>query len=851
MPAATPDSASILSHGSSVAARSAFNRGNVFTLDTFSSKDFIVKDFVEALSDSAVPASRRSGSTARQAFDPKPLIRTFEHALSRLKTLSEDLETRENELSGSVRRAEAQHNQNIRSRERELEQAVHSFQRLERSLDGDADSGGNAAVRIGERLEELDRQRQRAQDVKFILQCWLEVSEKGDLSSLEDVRRLGGGDGKVRCAHIARQLLKISQRLDPASQAQMNGTKHANGVNGVDHGDESNGTPPKYKTREIIEKFLEMLEKDLLKQFDDFYRRQNFDGMRECAIALRDFNDGASVMGLFVNQHQFFIDRSQLITEELPGDTEVWNQSADPDAEPPAVEPTLRSLIDEVKVVMQEESFIIKRAFPFYEEVLARFLQRVFQQSIQQRLEMVLDKANSISSLTFLRSLQAAKIYIAALVDDLKAHGLTEHPDPVSSPTAAVLDQQLDDLFVPYFVGSSYIEREKKNLEELCTSLLFKFTIYHSRRRKIPTSYLGSLSARSKELISSARDVYIDRLDSADLPASQKAMLTRIAGLNSSSASADTKADANIDVNDEDGQLSLPFTKRMLKWLAESVGRGLELAPTHETPKDVRELLHLLIANMGEIYLETSLDAANETAAGLENTKSEPDLSYITDLRTSIAILHLMVTTIQTLLLPLAASHLTIRRELEKATNAFVERTEGKIDSVLQRTIDAALAYTTRLLGGQRKADFRPRDDAQLQLDALQTPTCASVVAFLSRLRDRAAASLAGRVRALFLAELATGLRALLLAHFRSYQVSLTGGLVVSKDMTQYIALLRSFDLPEEVGFDASLEVLTEIANLFVINAEALRERVRGIGSGTLGGVEKADLRPYLLRRED
>jgi hypothetical protein len=92
---------------------------------------------------------------------------------------------------------------------------------------------------------------------------------------------------------------------------------------------------------------------------------------------------------------------------------------------------------------------------------------------------MVLDKANQLSSLAFLRSLQAARSYIAALVDDLKSHGLTEHPEPVSSQVAATLDQQLDDLFVPYFVGSSYIEREKKNLEELYSSLLLKFTIYH------------------------------------------------------------------------------------------------------------------------------------------------------------------------------------------------------------------------------------------------------------------------------------------------------------------------------------------------------------------------------------
>lgn len=465
------DTASIHTTATSRAGSARFAN---LSLETFSSADFIVKDFIEALSKSAAPASRRSQpasatSHPAQAFDPKPLIRAFEQALNGLKNLSEDLELRENEISASVRRAEAQHTQNVKARERELDQAVESFKNLEQSLDGDGESGGNAAVRIGERLEELDKQRQRAQDTKFIVQCWLEVTNRGDLSSLEDVRRLGGGDGKVRCAHIARQLLKISQRLEPSDRNRTNGT----------NGDHKSSSNRRRQPKEVIEKFLEALEKDLLKQFDESYRRQNFEGMRECATALREFSDGASVMGLFVNQHQFFIDRSQLVTEEVSAETETWDRLADPDAEPPGVEPTLQSLIDEVKLVAQEESFIIKRAFPYHDEVLARFIQRVFQQSVQQKLEQVLDKAGSVSSLAFLRSLQSSKSYISNLVDDLKAHGLTEHPESASSTTTAILDQQLDDLFVPYLAGLQYIEREKRSLEELYSSLLFKFTTYH------------------------------------------------------------------------------------------------------------------------------------------------------------------------------------------------------------------------------------------------------------------------------------------------------------------------------------------------------------------------------------
>lgn len=69
--------ASILSGSGSGSGRSLFTTGPSFTLENFSNKDFIVRDFVESLAESAVPVNRRSGPT-QQTFDPKPLIRAFE-----------------------------------------------------------------------------------------------------------------------------------------------------------------------------------------------------------------------------------------------------------------------------------------------------------------------------------------------------------------------------------------------------------------------------------------------------------------------------------------------------------------------------------------------------------------------------------------------------------------------------------------------------------------------------------------------------------------------------------------------------------------------------------------------------
>lgn len=775
--------------------------------------------------------------------------------MSQLGSLSEELGEKETDLLTSVRRAEIQHDQTLDTLGRKLDETIDSFQDLDLQINqpngvngsdrhGRADGGGLVAVQIGERLEELDKQRRRAQDANFLIQCWSEVSEAGELTSLEEmIRRQGSGDNKVRCAVIARQLMKMSQRLDPKSWAQANGLKKTNGVTNGVIGYRG------HNTRELIEKFSETLEKDLLKQFDESYRRQNFDDMLECAKVLHDFNGGSSVVALFVNQHQFFIDRNQLITEEVTTDNETWERLADPDSEPPGVEPSLQSLVDEIRVVMQDESFIIRRAFPYYELVLIKFIQRIFQQSIQQRLELVLEKADTISSLAFLRSMHAARSYINNLIEDLKAHGLTEHPEPCSAQTALSLDQQLDELFVPYLVGNAYIERERKSLEELYSSLLFKFTIYHSRRKKVPTGFMASLTQQGTQLLSSAKDAYINRLDSSELTPTQKAMMLRVAGLRDQ----DDNAKNEIEVTDEDGILSIPNAKRMLKWLAEGVRRALELGSGSDTPKDVSALLNLLLTSMGQVYVETALDAAADLALSQETIKTEPNLQYLPSLQPAITITNIMSRFINTVLIKLAESNTTVRRNMESQTKSGVQRIEAKTNDIIRSTITVIVNWVTKLLATQKKVDFRPKDSDLLDgsyLEAMQTATCLTICTFLNKTAGLAAQAIDGHNLETFSGELSFRIRDILFEHFKKFQVNATGGLMATKDLSKYVSTLKDWPLTKEA--EANVEVLGEIGNLFIIGPEALRERSRNFQPGGAGKkLQKPDFRAFVVKRDD
>lgn len=232
------------------------------------SKDFIVKDFIEGLTETSRAINRRSGAAnnggfcrtsvspiARTnvvpiiAFDPKPYIRTFEAALERLKELDETLSEKESELKEGVRRAEIDHSRTLERLGLKFNSTLSEFQRLDSSIS----DGGGMAVRIGGQLEQLDKQRQRAEDAKFLIQCYTEFS-RGDMGRLENLRRTGRIEDSIRCAVVGRQLSLIVKRTEgPGTNA---------------------------RTKELIESFSETLEQDLLKQFDDAYRRFNVEAMK-------------------------------------------------------------------------------------------------------------------------------------------------------------------------------------------------------------------------------------------------------------------------------------------------------------------------------------------------------------------------------------------------------------------------------------------------------------------------------------------------------------------------------------------------------------------------------------------
>jgi len=110
-------------------------------LETFRNK-FVVNEFVKGLSAANIAFTARQSSGA---LDPKPYIRTFESALTRLQDLREEIIQEGKEIDKNVKYAENQFVQ----KNRQLEDTFRDVNSTFTSLQSKISEVGKTAITIG------------------------------------------------------------------------------------------------------------------------------------------------------------------------------------------------------------------------------------------------------------------------------------------------------------------------------------------------------------------------------------------------------------------------------------------------------------------------------------------------------------------------------------------------------------------------------------------------------------------------------------------------------------------------------------------------------------------------------
>ncbi|KAI0772013.1 exocyst complex protein [Trametes elegans] len=790
-------------------------------LEAFEGK-FDVKDFVGTISEKLIAQSKADPGP----FDPKPFIRTFEAAVDKLIAVRKDVQAKTEQMEKSVRVAERDYSKKMADLNRGFEAVGQSFSGMETKMN----EVGRTAIRIGEQMESVHQQRQRAQAAYDLIDFYGQFAK--DDTTRVDALKKEGKEGRRKVAVLLRRLATVAKEVD------------------LPHSD---------KTRENIDRYCEKFEKDMLHLFDRAYRRGDPKMMHHCAQTLLDFNGGHSCVQVYVNQHDFFINR---VAESANIDNELWGALPDPDASPPVTESGLQDLFAEIRNTVGQEAQIVQAVFPNPAYVMQVFLQRVFAQSIQHHLEQLIARTLNMPELGFLRVLQLVHQQTSVLVEDLKAYELPSvvprspidaagfdrtvkgMPASATSNTATaatistMLETAMEELFVPYTEGQRYLEKESRSLSELYANYLTKFTRYHER-----TGVKGksSMFGRMVDQLSAAAAT-TSTSGSSTTSAQAAAALMRFGGLSSSADRAPEKTGED-PIREEDGILSVEVAERMLKWHAEAIGRCVELSPSGDVPKHTFALLRVLSAAIGNSYIETAIESA-QARLGAADSKTEPSMQPLTVLREVDLICHLWQRYVTMALLPLASSSVTVRREMVVFNNQAVSRIEGGANQVTQKLTDAIITWLSAQLAKQKKTDFKPRND-DLSFARVNTEPCVACCEMLEKVRDAAKANLSGKNLEVFMTEVGVAFHGLLLDHLKKFPVSATGGLMLAKDLKSYQDTIDTFSIP---SLHERFEFIRQLGNVFLVKPDILKSYIT---EGYLGRIDANLLRPYLAQRSD
>lgn len=778
------------------------------TLEYFDA-DVDPKPFIDALSSPIVAEARNDAN--RKEFVAKPFIRSFEYALENLLGLRSSVGERIKELETAASKADAKQTAKMEG----LTSAFKEVQAAARELEGRISEVGNTAVQIGQQLETLDRQLQRAQQARDLVKYYLEFSQQGHCAALEDLRLMQGPEGQYKAAIIARKLSHLAKELD---------------LPGIE------------KTRVTIEKYNEKLEKDLLETFDQAYTQGDVITMASCSKTLLEFNGGNSCVQTYINQHEFFMSQRRMresSAELANASFEARADLSDLNKPPPPPDPKLVKLYGEVRGVVAKEWEVISKVFPNALLVVRQFLERIFGQSIEYSLEGLLEKAEHQSPLAYLRTLASAHACTANLVADLQ-HFDRQCIYPLmrrkalAGTKAGDTTIDFDTLGRGCTVVSSTVERCLEDFFAHIRYLDREITFLHAALRGVIDPYVVQVKAKSADT----------------QPATKRSVFTRLAMATDIIA---TPATSPFELGHPSPEEPAPPLSAVVTSLlcihGEAMGRCAELSPPTDLSSNASRLFAILVDNLGERLLDR---VAARSLSDLQQREGRPlDLDEVTRTFESSAALHQVMGLIQThfqfTVLPLVSASPPAYREVVLKKNRLLANLEAAIDRLLQIELRAILRWIGQCLATQPQATFKIKDDdVDFAVLSTATETCVRIVNALRKVFTAAQLHFSGETLESLILEIGVGLHSQLLVHFKKFTVSLSGGLLLFQDISQYQGLIR--DLKVE-SLTSRFEVLKEIADLLCMpNPASIPSLLRG---GTLASLDLDAIYPYLRCRED
>ncbi|CCF59610.1 hypothetical protein KAFR_0H02010 [Kazachstania africana CBS 2517] len=821
-----------------------------------------VNEFVEELSNDHSLRIERPFSDENvvstntwQNLDSKPYIRTFESTLKQLKHLNEESINKKSQLSNQVAIQELEHSESVLKLSKDLNTMISQFNVLDEQL-----TNVNQVVSpLGDKLESaIKRKKNYIKSVELISQ-YNEFLINGQSKYIDDLRTSNIWSNNLKAVNLTKNLLILSTKL------------------------ETNLIPKTLEISSSIQKYSEMLELDLLDQFNKAYQNNNFNQLNEIALILDHYNNGVNVIQSFINQHSYFIDSNQVELDERSNNLIFTDEDFKANMNNPLshtfkFEESFIAILNDIELVIKNESKIVKKVFEERSSyVIQLFIQRIFVQKIELKVDSYLNNALALTNLAYVRTLHGLYQLIGKFVRNLADffQALEENNSSKNNILITTLEQCFSDLFSKYLYDrSSYFDIEKRNLETTLIDLTSRFIIKHNNELKpkllsnkfnqnvekyinddfnfIKKGYKSSgnvsnVTASSRKRLLRFNTYLKNQLDNLD-HAVNRSNSVLINNEHSNSNEFDTSISYNNKTDADDEQdFNINNVDEMLKCVIESIARVMEIIPKNAFDYSL-ELLEVMIMGIINNYIEVALEVAyyraksNHHSNTIANDNDVLSLSFLKYITKSTEMLGLVSTSIKSIFMPLLNNSPNVKLALIELTNNSIKKSEILINIILNETTSIYSNKFALSLSKQKKKDFTPKSQDQLDQDTLPA---IEIVNCLNSLYSQCKHNLKNGNLETFLNSVGEDLFNLLLNHYSKFQVSSIGGIIVTKDIIGIQNVIETW------GFENLMEkfaTLRELANLYTVQPDLLDSLTK---EGRLADFNRDIIRNYISNRED
>ncbi|XP_052894267.1 exocyst complex component 5 [Anopheles moucheti] len=436
---------------------------------------------------------------------------------------------------------------------------------------------------------------------------------------------------------------------------------------------------------------------------------------------------------------------------------------------------------------------IIQQVFNAPDKVISKFILNIYQLKINQFVQTKLDDRKDESK--YLKTLSELYSRTMKLSAELQEFFKGSEDDLLQKLTANIFDRHL----------ATYIEVESRTLDGKCQVELKKFYENKNHQKK-----------------------QIERFQ--ELRRDMQALIG-------------SRANINIaQIEDYGGEtfLSEELAINLLQQSSHAFERCCLLSKENDLPRNILKLTDTLLRYLLHEHCDYALDLGLQ-AIPIAECKSVPQIYFFDVAQKCNAIVHLLEKTYNASVIPNVIGTPQYTDCIQKK-RSYLETVENKIETGLERTLNAIFGWVKTYLGSeQKKADFKPDTD----VDTVASNACLAVVQYLNPLIGLIQKTIDGENLAAVLTEFGIRYHRVVFEHLQQFQYNTAGAMCAICDVNEYRKSARVLQSPLVTQL---FDVLHALCNLLLVKHENLQEVC---GGETLNYLDKSVVMNFIQLRSD